>query len=153
MTELHPDKLNNADTTNNTTNLDKNIDASDVTHAYEIVSHPLTRASHMLESYGMQITESDTGNDDFIGMDFLLEVMEIRQNIEDVVVNESKERMDEKLRPIWTENQQAIQTTIAHMEEAFEKNDLEEAKKLTAQLQYWFRVEETIVEKMSVIQK
>jgi len=149
MTKLHPDKMN---ANPSRENIKSDFDASDVTHAYEIISNPLTRASHMLEANGILINEKDSGQD-LLGMEFLMQVMEIREIIDGISNSSSavkdSELIDSKLRPLLEENQQHMKVTIKNLNETFQSNDLEAAKKLTAQLQYWSRIEETIVEKMS----
>lgn len=149
MTELHPDKQQHQ--TDKDQHDSDGPTASEVTHAYKTISHPQKRATHLLELNGTAIDENDTGN--LVGNEFLFTIMETRESIEDILHSDSDndEVKDNKLRPILTHNQDLIEETCQHLITAFQSNDLKEAKKLTAQLQYWYRVEETIIDKISSI--
>lgn len=68
----------------------------------------------------------------------------VRENIEDT-------SSDEKLRHLLKENNGRIQQCCVGLDAAFEKGDYVIAKKLSAQLQYWSRVEETIKENMDSV--
>jgi curved DNA-binding protein CbpA len=54
MMELHPDRH-----VDNTVKDAKYTEATHVTHAYDVLSHPLRRALHLLELRGSGIDESD----------------------------------------------------------------------------------------------
>jgi len=55
MMELHPDRH-----IDNASKEEKATEATHVTHAYEVLIHPLSRALHLLELRGDGINESDS---------------------------------------------------------------------------------------------
>jgi molecular chaperone HscB len=113
--------------------------ASAVTRAYDILKHPHTRATHLLEVLGHPMEDQSTG--DLVGMVFLMEIMEAREIIDSTVG-------DDELRPLLLENQKEIDETSELLSRAFEQTNLEKALELTAQIQYFTRIDETIREKM-----
>ena len=138
MTQLHPDKIQQ---TINDDSSPKSLEASDVTNAYQIVSHPQQRASHLLELFtGTQIDETTD-----VDHEFLMKIMEIRESIDEI-------EKDEKLRHFLNENNQKIKDTCVSLNIAFENKDFDKMKKLTVQLQYWYKVEETIIDKISILE-
>lgn len=54
----------------------------------------------------------------------------------------------ENLKSLWDETQQRINQVLEELDESFEDNDFQKAIKLSAQLQYWHRIETAIYEKM-----
>lgn len=77
-------------------------------------------------------------------MEFLMMVMELREAIDS--------SPPEKMEALMQEIQNNIQQVLDELEIAFDgnesKTDLERARKLSAQLQYWHRIESTIRDKM-----
>ena len=88
----------------------------------------------------------ETSNSDLVGMEFLMMVMELREAID----SSPPEKMEELMQEI----QNNIQQVLDELEIAFDgnqeesKTDLERARKLAAQLQYWHRIESTIRDKL-----
>jgi molecular chaperone HscB len=113
--------------------------ASAVTRAYDTLKHPHTRASHLLEVLGHPMEDQAEG--DLVGMVFLMEIMEVREIIDNTVG-------DDELRPLLLENQKEIDETSELLSEAFKQTNLEKALELTAQIQYFTRIDETIRDKM-----
>lgn len=141
MKELHPDRYATAPKDEAT---QKAAMATNVTRAYSVIGDPLSRALHLLDLHGSPIQESN--DQSLVDHDLLLEVMEIREQIENAST-------DDEMKPI-------LQSTVARRDEligqlatAFREKRISDAKLLTAKLQYWSRIEETIVNKMTSVHK
>jgi DnaJ-domain-containing protein 1 len=96
-----------------------------------------------LEQAGTPLEE--VASQDLVGMDVLLQVMQLREEVE-----QASHEDDTTLRPLLAENQKRIQETSKLLEGAFENKNYDEALRLTARLQYWSRIDETIRAKMNV---
>jgi molecular chaperone HscB len=141
MSEYHPDRNHHLKSDEQAELLEK---CSAVTRAYEELTATHTRAAHLMALLGKPMTESLSQK--AVGMEFLMSVMEIREAIDDVSAGS-----DELLRPFLDENTRRTEATSLALEDALEKEDLDLALQLTARLQYWNRVSETIREKMEHI--
>ena len=139
MKDLHPDRY--ATATKEVSD-EKASMATDVTRAYSVVGDPLLRALHLLELHGTPIEELN--DQSIIDHALLFEVMEIRELIEDA-------SSDEELRPILQSSLSRKDELIDQLAEAFQEGRIDEAKRTTAKLQYWARIEETIVGKMTSV--
>jgi molecular chaperone HscB len=69
--------------------------------------------------------------------ELLLEVLEMRENIEEV-----EEESD--LEPLREENTESIESSRRVLEQAFEKDDLDTARKEAVRLRYWFNIKESL---------
>jgi molecular chaperone HscB len=78
-----------------------------------------------------------------VGQDFLMNIMQIREDIDNTT-------SQTKLRGLFDDNEKAILNTCSLLSMAFSHNKLEDELKYTAQLQYWKRIRETLVEKLAV---
>ena len=117
--------------------------ASDITDAYAVLRAPHTRAVHLLELCGNPLSEETSG--DVLGMDFLMEIMEVREELEEAGAE------PERLRVLRASNQEAMDELHAKLQGAFdESNDVATAHDLTARLQYLARIEEEIHSRMPV---
>jgi DnaJ-domain-containing protein 1 len=76
-----------------------------------------------------------------VGSDFLMRVMQIREDIESAA-------SDQELKPLLAANEKAMEETLTQLQDALNADDMDEAVKFTAQLQYWNRIAETLREKM-----
>ena len=137
MKEFHPDRY--ATATKEVSDQKASM-ATDVTRAYGVVGDPLLRALHLLELHGTPIEELN--DQSIIDHALLFEVMEIREQIEDA-------SSDEELRPILQSSLKKKDELINQLAEAFREGRIDDAKRITAKLQYWARIEETIVGKMT----
>ena len=138
MGQYHPDRNRQATAVKQESMQEK---SSAVTQAYEELSSPHTRAAHLMALRGKPMDENLSQQ--VVGMDFLMQVMEIREEIENVTAGS-----DDELRTLLDQNAQRMQETCRAFEEALENDDLDSALRYTARLQYWNRVTETIREKM-----
>lgn len=134
MNEHHPDK-HAATTTQHT--VDPHDHSSLVTLAYETLKQPHLRAQHLLKLESGHTVEETTNAEKLMGMHDLMEIMEIRETIDSTSDHES-------LKVLLKENEQRIEATHQALEKAFGKKEYEEALSLTAKLQYWIRIQETI---------
>lgn len=139
MIDYHPDK-HTAKSADDQEELEQQ--ASAVTRAYQTLKQPHTRAVHLLDVVGHPTEEAASG--ELVGGEFLMEIMEIREEIQATLG-------DEALRKLLHENQARIDETCVELAEAFDENDLDKALELTARLQYWNRIDETIREKMDSV--
>lgn len=80
-----------------------------------------------------------------MGPEFLMQIMEVRETIDFI-------SSDQDLQKMLDENRDRAGEVCDDLGEAFEKGNLDEARRLTAMLQYWNRAEETIREKMTEIE-
>lgn len=72
----------------------------------------------------------------------LMKIMELREEVEEA-------SLDEELRPLLQSCEESIRELCKGIDNSFGAERIEEARLLTAKLQYWKRIEETIVDKMS----
>lgn len=136
MNELHPDRH----TFLPSQERDKITElASNVTRGYSILSNDHSRALHMLEIKGAPM--EDSASTQMVGQHFLMEVMDIQEEIESVACQD-------ELKDMKQANDKRISNVLVEMSKAFDSCDLNEAKRLTAILQYWNRIEENIMEKL-----
>ena len=77
-----------------------------------------------------------------VGQDFLFQIMELREEVDDATT-------DGTLRELLEQNKNRIGDTCAELGVAFRDNDLPSAQRLTAILQYWNKIETTILDKMN----
>jgi molecular chaperone HscB len=138
MTQYHPDK-------HAQTSLPERQEveqkASQVTHAYQLIKEPHTRATHLLELLDHPLDE--TSQTDLVGVEFLMHVMELREIVDNANNNDA-------LQEIGKEIKGNIQPLLQELETTFDKEDYTAAMRLSAQLQYWHRLETAIQEKMEV---
>ena len=142
MGEYHPDRNRQANRVEQEIMREK---SSAVTQAYQELTAAHTRAAHLMTLRGKPMTESISQQ--VVGMDFLMQVMAIREEIDDISTGS-----DFELRLLLEQNDERMKETCRAFQEALEQEDLESALKYAARLQYWNRVTETIREKMDSLE-
>ena len=149
MAQYHPDRYHSLNDPSSTSdNSPKSMDvlhelSSSITRAYDVLSDPHSRAEHLLELNDAAITENCS---ELVDMALLMEVMELREEID-----EASDDAD-ILRTLLGQNEERMERVVKLLAEAFDgRGDMEEARRLTAQLQYWKRIEEKIVDKLSTV--
>lgn len=104
------------------------------------------RATHLLELLGMPIEE--TAGMELVGGEFLMEVMEVREELEELSQMQfegAAEAGDSSRRAqLRQENDSRVAALTAELADAFGRPDLEQARMLTARLQYLQRIEDEI---------
>ena len=176
MTEYHPDKQSQSSQSSDDTEGDDALllSANDITDAYQTLISPHTRATYLLdEIYHKPLLEHDENDNMLVGMCFLMDMMEWRERIEELVSSDgdaTTEHQQTELRRIRDETQARQQQCIENLNNVFdrlaeltptskqEQDDettkeetlLQEARKYTAQLQYWNRLETTLREQMDL---
>jgi len=138
MTKYHPDKHSGSES--GMMSEDVEAMASKITNAFQVLKEPHTRATHLLELVGSPVDE--TSQTDLVGTEFLMEVMELREDVDST---------DPKyLKPIWEETKVRIASIVDDLDDAFEGEDYAKAMELASQLQYWRRIQTAIHEKMDI---
>ena len=178
MTKFHPDR-HHASTSSTSLSSEKEQEvrshmatmATDVTRAYSILEDPLSRSLHLLELGGEAISESDrvrtrrsifisssltqlshillviasTQNQSIVNNHLLVTIMTVREEVDSAST-------DSELRPILQSCREQQDEICEKLSVAYSKGRMKDAKYLTAELQYWKRVEETIIEKMHSVE-
>ena len=134
MAETHPDRHGRSSESEKQAATDH---ASDLTDAYAVLKAPHTRAVHLLELHDMPLDE-ETGSG-LLGPAFLMEIMEVREELEEVGTQQP-----ERLRALRDANSAAMHALHGELATAFAAQDFEDARALTARLQYLQRIEEEI---------
>ncbi|KAG0207438.1 hypothetical protein BGX28_001319 [Mortierella sp. GBA30] len=101
--------------------------------AYSTLKEPLSRANYILELLGAPIHETESLNEP----ELLMEVMEARELLEDA-------QTEEEVHELKSVNDARIKETVSGLSNAFKDQDLEKAKTLAIQLQYWIRISNVI---------
>jgi molecular chaperone HscB len=148
MAKYHPDRRNQQSMGHHGNDDDDgDMDASQITNAYQILREPHTRATYLLELLGHPIEET-ANTASLIRPEFLLQVMEWRETIDSLDPSSGDHDDMEVLEDLLSQTKDEIQGVMSQLDEAFQKQDLNRAMQLSAQLQYWHRIEETIQDKM-----
>ncbi|TIA88176.1 hypothetical protein E3P99_02726 [Wallemia hederae] len=99
--------------------------SSQINKSYETLLNPLSRAVHLLELNGIEIAEADSIQDTSL----LIEVLDLREQLEDA-------ETEDQVAELRQENQESITQTIQHLSQAFQDQDLQQAKNFTIKLRY-----------------
>ncbi|KAF9286251.1 hypothetical protein BGZ68_003090 [Mortierella alpina] len=101
--------------------------------AYATLKEPLSRANYILELLGAPIHETESLDE----TELLMEVMEARELLEDA---QTEEEVDD-LKHV---NDARIKDAVSGLSKAFKDQDMQQAKTLAIQLQYWIRINNVI---------
>lgn len=102
--------------------------------AYKAIQDPLSRARYLLALRNIDVEDESAKTEEKA---LLMEVMEVREAVEEA---ESEEEVA-KLR---VENDGRIAESVAILEEAFAKDDVQRAAEEAIRLRYWANIEESI---------
>lgn len=108
-----------------------------VNKGYETLRSPLHRAEYLLSLRGAGALEEDSLADG----EFLLEVMEAREQIEENPVKL-------EIQILSSENRDRMHEETLTIEKAFESGDIDAAKEATIKLKYLEGIEKSIQEKL-----
>ena len=139
MAEAHPDRHGHLDAAEQQKMADH---ASDITDAYAVLRAPHLRAVHLLELLGTPLDE-DTGGE-VLGPEFLMHVMETREELEEAGAEVPR------IQALRDANENAMSELHTQLGDAFASQNLDEARALTARLQYLQRIEDEAKERLPV---
>ncbi|CAK9800241.1 Iron-sulfur cluster co-chaperone protein HscB [Anthophora plagiata] len=122
--QLHPDKFSNK--SEKEKQLSETL-SSLVNEAYSTLINPLKRGLYMLKLNGVTISE-ETDN---VHAEFLMEIMEKNEEIEDAGSDE------EKIKKLMQENETVLNTLTMKIANAFKQNDIKKAEVLLIQMKYY----------------
>jgi len=125
MNEYHPDKRP-----------DNEAMAPLITRAYDCLRNKQSRATHLLEVIGYPLDETTSG--DLVGTQFLVQIMELRETIDDEASDE------ELLLHLRNENEEIMRDEYEALDHAISMGAYEEAQVLVSRLQYWDRIKGSI---------
>lgn len=97
------------------------------------MKEPLSRANYILELLGAPIHETESLNEP----ELLMEVMEARELLEEA-------QTEDEVQELKNVNDTRIKDTVEGLSKAFKGQDLEQAKTLAIELQYWIRIQNVI---------
>ncbi|ERM93662.1 hypothetical protein AMTRI_Chr03g149560 [Amborella trichopoda] len=132
--KLHPDLVHSK------SEREKNYAAEQslrVIEAYHTLSRPLSRAIYLVRLEGVDFDEEKTISDP----DFLVEIMEIRESVEEAVDKEALKQIESEIRVKLGKAQNSY-------EKAFENRDFEDALTLIRRMTYYERAIEEIEKKL-----
>ena len=140
MAECHPDRFGQSSEAERAAAADR---AAAITDAYSVLCRPYQRATHLLELLGAPLTEEDgtSGGAALLGPEFLMEVMELREELE-------ARPAAPRLLELRDQNRGEAERLGADLAAAFAAAELDEARQLAAQLQYVQRVADEISEQL-----
>ena len=107
--------------------------SSTVNKAYSTLQKPLSRGLYLLELHGQSVEESDT----HIDPQFLMEIMEINEELADADTLEA-------IEDIGATNQKVLDELTNHLSEAFKSEDISKAKELLGRLKYYANIDEKV---------
>ena len=142
MVANHPDKFSGSDEV-------ARLDPKEITNAFRTLKTPHLRADHLLSISGDELGEDNQS--EVLPMEFLMEMMEIREELEEIGDTESNEAERAKLENLKDANLNRVNATISVLEDAFDGSDIKLARENTAKLNYYRRIEEEIKEKEAVV--
>ena len=116
--------------------------ASSITDAYSELKQPHRRASHLLELIGKPLAEGDNGA--LLGPSFLMEIMELREELE-------ASPDEARLAELRARNRDQLNALNHELALAFASAQMDDARRLTAQLQYLQRIHEEIDSQTPVV--
>lgn len=109
-----------------------------INEAYRTLTDPLTRAQYLLREYhGVDVTAEDGAAKHALDPETLLEVMEVQETIEEVANSPGAEVSIAQLK---RENDSRIAECVSALGEAFDRGDIESARKETVRLRFWYSV-------------
>lgn len=111
------------------------LKSMELNNAYQVLKDPLARSHYLLSLVQKDITESTQFDDN----EFLMEVMEIQEEIQEANSVELEDH-------IW-ENKKRIDQCVKILGELFDKKLYSDAQKEAIKLNYWYTIEKLIHEK------
>ncbi|NWY04027.1 HSC20 protein, partial [Nothoprocta ornata] len=131
---LHPDRFGRRPPTER---LYSEQHSALVNKAYQTLLHPLSRGLYLLELSGIQLAQETDSDAD---SEFLMEIMEINEKL----AEPSNEGNLEEIETLIKAKQEQLTKEVTT---AFERDDLQEAKKLLAKMKYFANLEDKVKNK------
>ncbi|KAJ5085687.1 hypothetical protein N7532_010458 [Penicillium argentinense] len=136
---VHPDKYPSGEAKQHAEALSARIN-----EAHRTLADPLQRAQYLLrEWHGIDVTAEDAATKHALDAQTLIEVMEVQETIEEVGATPEGEKEIEALKK---ENDMRIAVCVGALAGAFDKGDIEEARKECIRLRFWYSVGEGLRE-------
>lgn len=135
QTEVHPDRFAAAPTNEKLRAMQL---ATQVNEAYQTLKKPLNRARYLLELQGVDTEEESNTS---MPMDFLMQQMEWRENIEDASASRDMSTLD-KLATTLKQEEKALHTLLASYLDA--NLDLAQAAGAVRKLKFIEKIQEEI---------
>lgn len=113
--------------------------SSRINEAYKTLQSPLLRAQYLLSLRGDESTTNDAAKlgDDSEDQDLLMEVLELREQIEEA-------GSEDDILEMKQENELRMAESIKVLADAFESDHLVDAAKEAIRLRYWVNVQDTL---------
>jgi molecular chaperone HscB len=151
MNQHHPDKFHQQQQTQGDDDEKPQDFASLVTLAYDTLKRPHTRAQHLLAlETGVHMDDDhqlqQQNGVPLLDTKTLMEIMQVREVIDETAPDDLK-----ALKQLLQDNQDRIDATSQDLEQAFQQRDFQAAMTLTAKLQYWHRIQESVRDKMHLL--
>lgn len=136
---VHPDKYPSGEEKQHAEALSARIN-----EAYRTLLEPLDRAQYLLrEWHGIDVTAEDASTKHALDPETLMEVMEVQETIEEVGAEPEAEAEIDALKK---ENDARIEKCVASLGDAFDRGDIESARKECIRLRFWYSVGEGLRE-------
>ncbi|BCS03783.1 J-type chaperone JAC1 [Aspergillus luchuensis] len=119
-----------------------------INEAYRTLLDPLQRAQYLLrEMHGIDVTAEDGASKHALDAETLMEVMEVQETIEEVTDSgEDAAVAEQKINELKVENQGRVEECVRVLGEAFDKGDVELARRECVKLRFWYSVGEGLRE-------
>lgn len=135
----HPDKFPSGDAKQHAEAL-----SARVNEAYRTLADPLQRAQYLLrEWHGIDVTAEDAATKHALDPETLMEVMEVQETIEEVGASPEGEA---EINGMKEQNKERIGKCVEALASAFDRNDIEGARKECIRLRFWYNVGEGLHE-------
>ncbi|PYI06195.1 Co-chaperone Hsc20 [Aspergillus sclerotiicarbonarius CBS 121057] len=115
-----------------------------INEAYRTLLDPLQRAQYLLrEIHGIDVTAEDGASKHALDPETLMEVMEVQETIEEVSGDPGAEA---RIMELKKENEGRVEECVRVLGEAFDKGDIELARRECVRLRFWYSVGEGLRE-------
>nr|XP_014089396.1 iron-sulfur cluster co-chaperone protein HscB [Bactrocera oleae]XP_014089397.1 iron-sulfur cluster co-chaperone protein HscB [Bactrocera oleae] len=134
QTLVHPDKFSNRTSREQNNSADW---SALINRAYKTLSAPIERGQYLLKLEGEQMPQDNST----LNKEFLMEMMELNEEVEDAKSSEDLERLNESIV-------QQLNEAVKELSIAFESKALPAAKLLLVKMKYLLSVQKSIKNKL-----
>ncbi|KAJ5114552.1 hypothetical protein NUU61_000311 [Penicillium alfredii] len=115
-----------------------------INEAHRTLADPLQRAQYLLrEWHGIDVTAEDAATKHALDPETLMEVMEVQETIEEVGAAPEAET---EIHALKKENDARVVACVQALAQAFDRGDIEAARKECIRLRFWYSVGEGLRE-------